>query len=90
MKLLLGGCNRDEGDPQWSSSFFPLKKSHPPPETEPPPPVVDNDAIPKCWILPILPRDIVQREIGTANLIILDYLAEQILARIRDNPTHYI
>jgi len=65
------------------------KISKPPPETDFPPPVVHMGSIPRCRISPILPRDIAQREIGTANLIILDYLAEQILARIRDNPIHY-
>jgi len=59
-------------------------------ETDFSPPVVHTGSIPKSRIRPILPRDIVQREIGTGNLVILDYLAEQILARIRDNPTRYI
>jgi hypothetical protein len=42
-------------------------------------------SVPKCRIRPILPRDIAQREIGTTNLVILDYLVTQILGRIHDN-----
>lgn len=41
-----------------------------------------ESSIPECRRNPILPRDIVLSELGTRNLIIIEYLFEQIMDKI--------
>ena len=65
------------------------KVGKPPPETGASQPVTQKIAIPECRIRPILPRDIILREVGIRNLVIMDYLAEQLLVRMRGDPTGF-
>ena len=61
------------------------KVGRPPPETATSQPVTQKIAIPECRIRPILPHDIILSEFGIRNLVIMDYFAEQLLVRMRDN-----
>jgi len=45
--------------------------------------------LPGCRINPILPRDVVLREVPAKNLIIIEYLAEQLMGRKRIGATGF-
>ena len=61
------------------------KVGRPPPETGASQPVTQKIPIPGCRIRPILPRDIILSEFGIKNLVIMDYFAEQLLVRMRND-----
>ena len=63
------------------------KAGNPPAAVYVPPIGPPVSSLPECRINPILPRDIVLREVPVRNLIIIEYLVEQIMGRIRDCST---
>ena len=56
---------------------------------KPPAAVCIPPSVPKCRISPILPRDVLLREVPARNLVIIEYLAEQIMGRKRTGSTGF-
>jgi hypothetical protein len=60
-----------------------------PPDSTQPDVKADAKPAPKSRINLNLPRDIIQNRIGGDNLIIAEYVTEQIFGRIRNNATGF-
>lgn len=55
----------------------------------PPQPGIRPILMPECRMRPIIPRDIALREVGARKLIIIEYLAEQLMQRKAVNATGF-
>jgi hypothetical protein len=60
-----------------------------PPDSTQPDVEADPEPAPKSRINLNLPRDIIESKIGRDNLIMTEYVTEQIFSRIRNNATGF-